>query len=63
MSERGADVIDLLDKPCPRCCGYGEVASGRVDEDGDECPPVLCTRCGGTGHAIRGLNRPGYVRK
>jgi hypothetical protein len=55
-------VIDLLEQPCPRCRGDGDVASGEVDEDGDECPPVLCPRCGGTGHAIGGIDRPGYVK-
>jgi hypothetical protein len=30
-------------------CGMGCRAPAPVDEDGDECPPVLCPRCGGTG--------------
>ena len=34
---------------CRECGGDGEVASRKVDEDGDECPPVVCGRCGGTG--------------
>lgn len=36
---------------CPACDGDGEVASGEIDSDGDELPPVLCRRCGGTGRA------------
>ena len=43
------NVVKLVEQPCPRCLGYGEVASECVDEDGDELPPRLCPRCGGTG--------------
>jgi DnaJ-class molecular chaperone len=57
-----SNVIDLLTRPCPRCRGGGEVASNEVDEDGDERPPVGCPRCGGSGHALAGMSRPGFVR-
>lgn len=57
------DVVDLRDRPCPTCRGDGDVASGEVDEDGDERPPVLCPRCGGTGHAVSRIDRPGFARQ
>ncbi len=38
---------------CLTCDGFGEHASGKIDEDGDELPPVLCEACGGTGEARR----------
>src|SRR4029077_2779769 len=41
-SYRGAVV-------CAQCGGDGDVASGQVDEDGDQLAPVLCPRCGGSG--------------
>jgi hypothetical protein len=53
-------LLDLADRPCPSCRGGGDVASGEVDSDGDELPPVACPRCGGTGWAIPSPGRPGY---
>ena len=36
-------------RDCAQCGGDGDVPSGEVDEDGDERPPVMCPRCGGSG--------------
>jgi len=62
VPQAGINIISLIDQPCPQCRGDGEVASGEVDEDGDELPPVGCPRCGGCGWLCLGLNRPGYAR-
>jgi hypothetical protein len=48
-----------IKRPCNTCHSSGEVASGRVDEDGDELPPVICERCSGSGVEPRG---PGITK-
>ena len=48
--------------PCAQCEGDGDAPSGEVDEDGDECPPILCPACGGTGKAPLSLAEASSAR-